>query len=141
MPTENRDRIRYGRRATDGRGRGSLALRALVWARTVGLGYLALVAVLTFALWWIYDTRGDQLRATNELAEQNRLASVALCALRVDLERRVENTNALLEEFPMGDIYGIPRAAIVSSRNNQQETIEALKPLQCPPPKPTMEDP
>jgi len=54
----------------------------------------------------------------------------ALCVLRDDLERRVANSRAFLEEHPDG-IPGIPAKTIRDGIRNQERTIEALDDISC----------
>jgi hypothetical protein len=56
----------------------------------------------------------------------------SLCALRSDLERRVETSRQFLEENPHG-IPGITPAYLRTSIENQERTVEALSDLDCPP--------
>lgn len=54
----------------------------------------------------------------------------SLCALRLDLERRVESQLRFLAEHPDG-IPGIPAKTIRTGIDNQQRTISALHGLSC----------
>jgi hypothetical protein len=54
----------------------------------------------------------------------------ALCALRGDLEKRVESSRTFLIEHPEG-IPGIPAQTIRQGLVNQQHTIQALSSLSC----------
>ena len=54
----------------------------------------------------------------------------ALCALRVDLEKRVASSEQFLRENPDG-IPGIPAKTIRDGVTNQQRTIKALSQLAC----------
>jgi hypothetical protein len=65
-------------------------------------------------------------------ADENTRASVALCALRVDLQRRVAAAKNFLAEHPNG-IPGIPARTFRDGIDNQQRTISALTVLRCPP--------
>lgn len=56
----------------------------------------------------------------------------ALCALRVDLQSRVDQTETFLLSHPSG-FAGIPRATLNQSLEGQKRTIAALRTLQCPP--------
>lgn len=55
----------------------------------------------------------------------------ALCALRADLEKRVEGSEAFLMQHPKG-IPGIPAKAIRDGLINQKRTVKALQELSCP---------
>jgi hypothetical protein len=54
----------------------------------------------------------------------------ALCALRTDLERRVESSQAFLVEHPEG-IPGISVKTIQDGIKNQTRTIRALQGISC----------
>lgn len=54
----------------------------------------------------------------------------ALCALRGDLERRVQTSKDFLIDHPNG-IPGISRKMILQSLANQEATIHALRGLSC----------
>ena len=69
------------------------------------------------------------------IANQHRIddiqtSRVALCALRSDLERRVQTSEKFLKEHPAG-IPGIPAKTIRDGIRNQQRTITALAALSC----------
>jgi type II secretory pathway pseudopilin PulG len=74
-------------------------------------------------------------RQTARVVRSNTRASVALCALRLDLERRVDGSIKFLTEHPHG-FSGISARAIQAGIDNQERTIVALKVLRCPPLKP-----
>lgn len=94
------------------------------------LSWVILTGVITAVL----VLQGCQIRRNNQTTD-------ALCALRHDLEVRIANTNEILDddkdgiveaaELHGGDIFGIPRALIVSGRANQQDTLYALSDLDC----------
>lgn len=54
----------------------------------------------------------------------------ALCALRRDLEKRVDSSRQFLREHPHG-IPGISAKTIRDGLSNQQRTIRALRGLSC----------
>lgn len=54
----------------------------------------------------------------------------ALCALRLDLERRVESSKTFLRDHPEG-IAGISAKTIQDGIDNQERTIAALGGLDC----------
>lgn len=54
----------------------------------------------------------------------------ALCALRGDLEKRVEQSQDFLISHPNG-VAGIPAVTIRQGLVNQQHTIQALSSLSC----------
>jgi hypothetical protein len=82
--------------------------------------YLALASLGVFV--WVQQAQTNQVAVTT-----NR----ALCALRQDLEGRVEVSRRFLEENPDG-IPGIPAKTLRDSIANQQRTILALAILNCP---------
>jgi hypothetical protein len=54
----------------------------------------------------------------------------AICALRQDLERRVDSSQTILTDHPKG-IAGIPAATIRKGISDQKRTIKALSGLDC----------
>lgn len=66
-------------------------------------------------------------KKTNQSAEQN---TSALCALRHDLERRVEGGEQFLTDHPRG-IPGIPAKTLRQSIDGQKRTIRALNRVNC----------
>lgn len=70
------------------------------------------------------------LRHTDNQAQQN---TVALCALRRDLEDRVVSSERFIQEHPKG-IPGIPVKTLIQSTEGQKRTIKALSPIKCPAP-------
>jgi hypothetical protein len=92
----------------------------------VELSFIAVVAVSFLVL----VVMAWQIKATRDLAAQGEEAHVALCALRVDLERRVQASQDFLREHPEG-IPGIPTATIKQGIDNQKKTIDALGFLEC----------
>lgn len=69
-------------------------------------------------------------RFGRDIREQQR-TTAALCVLRADLERRVRMSREFLAENPQG-IPGIPSAVLRKSIADQQRTVDALAPLDCP---------
>lgn len=67
------------------------------------------------------------LRSTNKDANQT---TTALCALRADLERRVDSGEAFLAEHPEG-FADIPALTIRKGIADQKRTIRALSGLDC----------
>lgn len=57
--------------------------------------------------------------------------NASLCALRIDLERRVANAEKFLLDHPRG-FAGIPAGSIRVSVDGQRRTIRALSGLKCP---------
>lgn len=68
-----------------------------------------------------------QRRRTDEQSNRN---AAALCALRSDLQRRVDSAEQFLIDHPKG-IPGIPAATLRQQTVGQQRTIDALKVLRC----------
>ena len=101
---------------TGARGRRGSSLPGLAGP----VAWVILVTVITAVL----VLQGCQIRENSKTHD-------ALCAFRHDLELRVENTNKLLKENPGPTIFTIPRAVIITSRNNQQNTIDSLSNLDC----------
>lgn len=97
-------------------------LRRLIYA-TVVL-YVGLL-VTGFFLWRIVVTNADTA---------GRAAS-ALCALRADLDQRVQSGAAFLIAHP-GGAFGISAASIRQSLDSQRRTIATLANLNCPPADP-----
>lgn len=65
-----------------------------------------------------------------QVAAENGKANIALCALRADLERRVEASEDFLDAHPEG-FAGITAAQIRMGVQNSKRTIEALSILDC----------
>jgi hypothetical protein len=105
--------------------RTSLQTSLRILTATVAVVFLLIVAVGVFA--WFEAAKQRRQLETVAVSTAN-----ALCVLRRDLEVRVENTQEFLDENPDG-IPGISSAQIEMSIRNQQETIEALADLRCPP--------
>jgi hypothetical protein len=70
--------------------------------------------------------------AQHAVAANQRSDTKALCALRADLQTRVNSTNAFLKGHPHG-IPGISAATLRSGIVNQQHTIMALSTISCRP--------
>ncbi len=75
----------------------------------------------------INDTRTLTLKAGHNA----RVTTSALCALRADLQVRVDSSRAFLVDHPRG-IPGISAKAIRDGIRNQQRTIVALAGISCP---------
>lgn len=81
---------------------------------------IAVVLVAVVAGFWQYS--------------QNSQAKRALCAFRLDLEVRIDNSRKYLDDLDTGKrepIPGITRVDIVTSLQNQERTIKALSSLDC----------
>jgi hypothetical protein len=68
------------------------------------------------------------------LHQQTNQAERALCALRFDLEVRIDNSRRYLDDLDTGKrepIPGITRVDIVTGIQNQERTIDALGSLNC----------
>jgi hypothetical protein len=87
--------------------------------RRWGVNVLLVVALLVVGRWQY---------------EQNSQAAMALCALRHNLEVRVESSEKYLRDVAAGyrrPVPGITTADINTSIKNQQATINALSNLDC----------
>lgn len=86
--------------------------------RTFALLSVLVVVFLAVGAWSVVLTsRGDQ-------------ANHALCALRGDLERRIEQSRGFLVEHPEG-VAGVSAKVIQDGINNQSRTVKALGGLSC----------
>ncbi len=68
----------------------------------------------------------------DDIAQNATDTARAVCALRLDLKRRITTSKGLLTHAPNG-IPGLPAAVIVKSINDQQRTVDALRFVDCPP--------
>lgn len=100
-------------------------LRRLTWT-TIAL-IAAVAGVVAFAWLSAASSRDDLAR---EAGRTNR----ALCALRRDLERRVQGSEAFLRKHPDG-LSGIPASTIRVGLVGQRRTIMALSRLKCDAPE------
>lgn len=85
---------------------------------------LAVTALVLLALSNVRDT-------TRQVARNQQNNTRTLCSFRDDLQTRVTSGNAFLKTHPKG-IAGIPAATIRVSIQNEQRTLNALRPLVCP---------
>jgi hypothetical protein len=95
--------------------------------RTIAISTVVLYCCLAVAGIAGWQIRVNDLKHVNAIATQNQ---TALCALRTDLERRVETSKQFLLDNPNG-IPGISGATIRQSITNQESTIDALSNLNC----------
>lgn len=93
-------------------------LRRGLWLLTWATAVLYVV-VVTISVGGYLTLRGSQQRNTR-----------ALCALRADIERRVQISKDFLIAHPHG-IPGFPAATIKASLDNQERSIDALSGLNC----------
>jgi hypothetical protein len=64
--------------------------------------------------------------------DQNTKATLALCALRVDLQQRVDQTEDFLAQEPGALPFpGVTRAVLLQNLRNQEVTLQALDILDC----------
>lgn len=84
---------------------------------------LALLVVVVMGLW----LQHAQNTKTDRQAAQN---TASLCALRLDLERRVRQSESFLADHPEG-FAGIPAGTIRIQVSGQRRTIKALAGLDC----------
>lgn len=97
------------------------------FVRTVQVvAFMALA--LVFGLVAIRGIHANQLGAV--VAANQQANTRALCAMRSDLQNRVDTASELLMTHPRG-IAGIPAAVIQTTIVNEQHTIKALSPLSC----------
>lgn len=87
-------------------------------ALALGVALNSAAAVL---LWHKQDVQIDRIAKS----------TVALCALRADLQARVRTATQFLAEHPDG-APGIPARTIRDGIANQQRTISALRVVKCP---------
>jgi hypothetical protein len=83
---------------------------------------------VNFCLIVLLSLAGFYVRGQTNQAEQ------ALCALRGDLQTRIENTERYLEQVDKGErklIPGLNRADLVQSVRGQRRTVDALASLDC----------
>lgn len=116
--TEETDRKEEGRKDI------LKSLRNLMIAHIVSYLLMGALGITGFAL--IYQQ-------SKELGQVTETTAAALCALRNDLQSRVDAGKAFLEENPDG-IPGISDEQIRQSLEGQERTILALAILDCPPP-------
>lgn len=88
--------------------------------------YLMLGGVVAF----VYIDSANRRADIENLAEDT---AGALCSVRADLQRRVDNSKQFLLEHPEG-IPSIPPAVILKSIADTESTVEALSELECPAP-------
>jgi len=100
------------------------ALRNLTIA-TITL-YLVL-AGLGFVAWL------DSAKQRDEIQQVAVSTNHALCVLRQDLQTRIDSAKEFLVDHPEG-FQGVSPAVLQQSIHNQEQTIEALSDLDCPPP-------
>lgn len=86
---------------------------------------LALISLLVTAGLGAY-----YLQKIHDIAEKNTQARRALCALRDDLDKRIEGSQNFLDEHPNG-IPGIPASLIRQGLSNSRRTRETLEVLDC----------
>lgn len=98
------------------------SLRNLVIATV--LLYVVVIALSALGYWSTQQNAQD----TRDLAVQT---TAALCALRFDLEARVEQGQEFLDANPEG-IKGIPAETLQQTIEGQQRTISSLSVLDCP---------
>lgn len=85
------------------------------------------LAWLTVATVVVYLALAGVTVWTRYGAEKNRKA---LCALRSDLQQRIDGSTQFLREHPRG-VAGIPAKTILDGIANQRRTIKALSGIAC----------
>ena len=96
---------------------------------------LRLLTVATVVLYLVLAGLGiagyiDTAHRRAEIREIARSTNSALCALRGDLHRRVQNAVEFLEKNP-GGVDGITPAVIRQGIQSQRSAIDALKVIDC----------
>jgi hypothetical protein len=87
--------------------------------------------IIVFSLAVMYSISENRSRTTEGIKAKN-----ALCEIRSDRVHQVRNTKEFLDSHPGPTLLGgVPRATLVKSMNDAKQTIENLKPLNCPPEK------
>lgn len=92
-------------------------VRRLIW---LSIGLYALLAVV-IVVGFLYLRGASQENAT---------ARAGLCALRLDIERRVASSEDFLRQNPHG-IPGIPAALIEKGIRDQKRTLVVLNVVKC----------
>lgn len=90
----------------------------------VAVIFLMLIVAATLGFWRV-SVVTDQVNANQQANTE------ALCALRADLQARVNSSTDFLAKHPHG-VSGISAATIQASIDNELRTIHALSPLVCP---------
>lgn len=102
---------------------------------------LVIITVILFMMCIGIATAGilyaiDQNNKTDQIVQENRSVAIttnrAICTLRADFERRVDESKKFLQQHPEG-IPGISPQTIQTGIDNTQSTIDALSVVQCPP--------
>ena len=70
------------------------------------------------------------VEAETSSSDRSTSTKTALCALRADVQSRVDQGEALLAAHPNG-FAGIPAKTIKSSTDNSKRTVKALSSLNC----------
>jgi predicted PurR-regulated permease PerM len=97
------------------------ALRRLTIATVIV--YVALVSI--FVVGYVVAAHQRQALAETAVNTNN-----TLCALRADLEARVDAAKQFLDDNPKG-VLGFPVEVIEQNIKNQEQTVEALSTLDC----------
>ena len=71
------------------------------------------------------------VKAETSSSDRSSSTRHALCALRADVQSRVDQGDALLASHPNG-FAGISPATLTSSIGNSKRTVQALSSLSCP---------
>jgi hypothetical protein len=102
----------------------------LIGLLTFGVTVLAVITVVNYQS--LQDSQAAQKRLSTSVAANQQADTQALCALRADLQTRVNSTNAFLVTHPHG-IPGISAATLRSGVAGQERTIRALSTINCRP--------
>jgi hypothetical protein len=88
-------------------------------------GHLLLVWIVVFTCLVFFG-----MYTNRKLGQQGRQAREGLCALKHDVELRVDGAREFLKGNPNG-VPGIPASVIRTSLKNQEATLRALHRLHC----------
>jgi hypothetical protein len=108
--------------------RAYAVMHKIFWVLAVAVVLIVVVlAVVGISTIVLLDKNSSE---TRQRLQAQRANTAALCALRGDLEARVQSSNDFLLKHPRG-IPGITAATIRSTIVNEQRTITALSPIRC----------
>lgn len=101
---------------------------------TVVTAFLFIFVLTVVVIGFVYSTN-----SRDQIADEARRTTDALCVLKVDLKGRVESSKAFLLSHPNG-IPGISADDIQNSIDNQLSTIAALSIIKCSTPDQTVDE-
>ena len=101
--------------------------RTLNWiALATVILYIALAVIVVLVFLNARHTSND-IKAS---VRQNETARIGLCALRHDLQKRIESSESFLRDHPRG-IPGVPSSLIRAGVRNQKQTLASLDAVKC----------